>query len=492
MTPPTQTPIDPRKLEIFMGKVVDDLCDLAECSATRLAALIRAKEVSAVEALGAHVDRIERLNPALNAIVTLDLERALGQARAHDHALARGEPLGPLHGVPFTLKAHHETAGVEASVGIRGSARVPERDGLIAARLKANGAILIGKTNMAMSVQTISELHGRTNNPYDLGRTVGGSSGGAAAAVAARLTSFDVGSDASGSIRMPAHFCGVFGLKTTLHRVPSVGLGLSPAGAPRLDRVLGVTGPIARSLDDVALVLEALCGQHPRDPESPPVPLGKVTRLSAKSLRLAVAPSLTGVVAEREQTRALATLAAELERAGARIELCEPPVAFAELLEASRRYYPVLLDALTQLGVAPPTQLPAGKQPSALELLAVLGERDGISARLDGFLEAYDGFLCPVSIGTAFEHRERGAPIEIDGELVSPLCVDHPCLLASYTGFPALSIPIGLDSRGLPVGAQLIGRRWQDAKVIGVGAAIAEIAGPLPAPRVLDASAYRC
>jgi amidase len=113
---------------------------------------------------------------------------------------------------------------------------------------------------------------------------------------------------------------------------------------------------------------------------------------------------------------------------------------------------------------------------------AALSERDAMSARLDGFLESYDGFLCPVSIGTAFAHCERGAPIEVDGEPVSPLCVDHPCLLASYTGVPALSIPIGLDSRGLPIGAQLIGRRWHDARVIGVGQAIAAVAGRLPPP----------
>jgi amidase len=460
----------------------DGASDLARCSASRLAALIRAKKASAVEALDAHVARIERLNPVLNAVVTLDLERAQDQARAHDRALARGDSCGPLHGVPFTLKAHHETAGVETSLGIHGSARVPEQDGVIAARLKANGAILIGKTNMAMSVQTVSELHGRTNNPYDLARTVGGSSGGAAAAVAAGLTSFDVGSDASGSIRMPAHFCGVFGFKTTLHRIPSVGLGLSPPGTPRLDRVLGVTGPIARSLEDVALVLEVLCGPDPRDPESPPVPLGSVPRREPKSLRLAVAPSIQGVAAEREQTRALMDLAAELDRAGATVELCEPPVSFAELLEASRRYYPVLLDALGKAGLAPPTQLPVGEAPSVFDLFASLSERDAISARLEGFLEAYDGFLCPVSIGTAFEHRPRSAPIAIDGELISPLCVDHPCLLASYTGLPALSIPVGLDSRGLPIGAQLVGRRWHDANLIGVAHAIAAVAGPLPPP----------
>jgi amidase len=463
--------------------------DLAQCSASRLAALIRARRASAAEVLEAHAARIERLNPALNAIVTLDLERALAQARDHDRALARGGVTGSLHGVPFTLKAHHEAAGVETSLGIRGSARVPEHDGVIAARLKVKGAILIGKTNMAMSVQTVSELHGRTNNPYDLGRTVGGSSGGAAAAVAGRLASFDVGSDASGSIRMPAHFCGVFGLKTTLHRIPSVGLGLSPPRTPRLDRVLGVTGPIARSLDDVALVLDALCGEDARDPESPPVPLGTVPRREPKSLRLAVAPSVTGIVAAREQTRALASLAAELERAGATIVLCEPPISFPELLEASRRYYPILLDALAQVGLAPPIQLPVKKAPSVFDLFSALSERDAISARLEGFLEAYDGFLCPVSIGTAFAHRERGAPIDVDGQSVSPLCVDHPCLLASYTGLPALSIPIGLDAMGLPIGAQLVGRRWRDAELIGVGAALADVAGPLPAPRPIGPSA---
>ena len=174
--------------------------------------------------------------PALNAIVTLDTDGARKRAQAADAALARGEVWGPLHGVPFTLKDMHPVAGLPASIGTRASQHMTERDGPIAEKLKRAGALFVGKTNMSLQIQTMSELFGRTVNPYDPSRTSGGSSGGAAAAVAARLIPFDVGTDMSGSIRMPAHFCGVFGLKPTSKRVSSFGTVFGPPGAVRIDR----------------------------------------------------------------------------------------------------------------------------------------------------------------------------------------------------------------------------------------------------------------
>jgi len=451
-------------------------------TATEIARRIRAREISALEVVNLHLARIERLNPALNAIVTLDVAAAVVRAREADAALDRGEIWGPLHGVPYTLKDHHPTAGVRTSLGLRGSERVPDRDGIVSERLRAAGAILLGKTNMALSVQTNSELFGRTSNPYDLGRGVGGSSGGAAAAVASGMSAFDVGSDASGSIRLPAHFCGVFGLKTTLHRLPLVELGLDAPGTPRADRLLGVYGPIARSAEDLELVMRALVGTHPEDPECPPVPFARVTAVDPGALRIAAFPTLEGVPNQREQHDALERTARALRDAGARVETPALPVPFAELLSASRRYYPILMDGLAEAGFSPPAALPDLGSPSLGSLRAVLGERDRLAARFERFFEHYDAILCPTAIRTAFPHSPPRAPVDVDGVSVPSLYVDHPCLLSNYLGLPALTLPVALDSLGLPIGAQLVGARWRDAELIGVATALSRICGPIPPP----------
>src|SRR5262245_32011415 len=198
-------------------------------STTQLAAAIQAGEVSAVEVLEAHLAQIERYNPGLNAVVTLDAERAHVRAQQADAARGRGEHWGQLHGVPFTLKDAHATAGVRTTTGFPALAdHVPQADGTVAARLKAAGGILIGKTNVAAMLadpaQSTNPIFGRTSNPWNVAYTPGGSSGGASAALAAGMTPFEIGTDLSGSLRIPAHFCGLFGLKPSEHRVSLDGL----------------------------------------------------------------------------------------------------------------------------------------------------------------------------------------------------------------------------------------------------------------------------
>ena len=201
---------------------------IAFSSATDLAAAVRARHVSATEVLEAHLAQIQRYNSALNAVVTMDADGAHERAREADSALARGEVWGPLHGVPFTLKDAHTTAGMRTTVGFPPLDHVPHEDSTVTARLKAAGAILIGKTNVAMMLadpaQTKNPIFGRTINPWNIARTPGGSSGGAAAALASGMTPFEIGTDLAGSIRIPAHFCGVFGLKPTENRVSLAGL----------------------------------------------------------------------------------------------------------------------------------------------------------------------------------------------------------------------------------------------------------------------------
>src|SRR5258705_1184989 len=262
--------------------------DIVFTSAAQLAAAIRARQVSAVEVLEAHLAQIDKHNPALNAIVTLDAAGARSRAREADQALARQEWWGPLHGVPYTLKDAHATAGMRTTTGSPQLAgQVPQADGTVAARLKAAGGILLGKTNvptmLADPAQTNNPVFGRTNNPWDTGRVPGGSSGGAAAAVAAGMSPFDIGTDLSGSIRIPPHFCGVFGLKPTENRVSSHGL-VPGLAAPQSVRLMASIGPLARTVDDLAMLYGLIAGPDGQDTEVQPVPVDTAPEAALKDL----------------------------------------------------------------------------------------------------------------------------------------------------------------------------------------------------------------
>src|SRR6266852_2403555 len=272
--------------------------DIVFSSTTQLAAAIRAGRVSATEVLEAYLAQIATHNPTLNAIITMNAQRAYERAREADKALARGEVWGPLHGVPFTLKDAHATAGMRTTTGFPPLANyVPQEDSPVAARLKAAGGNLMGKTNVHMMLadpaQSINPIFGRTKNTWNSERTPGGSSGGAAAALAAGMTPFEIGTDLTGSIRIPAHFCGVFGLKPTEQRVPLTGLipGLS---GPRPLCIMSCVVPMARTVEDLALLFAIIAGPDGRDTEVAPVPIEEVPQLELKHLRIAFAPTFPG------------------------------------------------------------------------------------------------------------------------------------------------------------------------------------------------------
>jgi amidase len=458
--------------------------DITASSVTGLARLIRSRRISATEAVDAYLARIEAVNPLVNAVVRLDADNARKRARQADATLARGENWGPLHGVPFTLKDMHSAQGMAGSLGTKGSERIAAEDGVIAERLKKAGGILLGKTNMSNGVQTVSEQFGRTSNPYDVSRTPGGSSGGAAAAVAAFLSPFDVGTDLSGSIRMPAHFTGVFGLRPTSQRIPLAGMIHAPLGMPRLDRVFSAAGPMARTADDIALLFRLLAGADPRDPDVAPVPATDEEPRDIRGLRVAIAPSMAGIRSTREIAGVLAQLGARLSDLGARVEQREP-IAFGQLLAAFRRLFRILLRSAGRSSAPPPHASAAdGREPSPYDLAVALEERDRFIVALEGSFSDYDTFICPAAICTAFPHGPPASPVDVDGELSPSTCIDHPTILSTYTGAPSLVVPIALGSGGLPIGAQLVGRRWSDERLVAIGAAIAEVVGPLPPPKL--------
>src|SRR4051795_12776063 len=267
------------------------LAELTTATATDLAALVASRAASAREVVEAHLRRIEAVNGAINAVVALDAERALAAAGGPDTALARGEPTGPLHGVPFTVKDNIAAAGLPMAIGAPERAGVvPDGDATVVERMRAGGAILLGKTNCPPwggGIETANPVYGRTSNPYDLARTPGGSSGGEAAIVAAAGSACGVGTDSGASVRLAAHFCGLAALKPTSGRIPVTGViddegQIGALGDPRTQ-----VGPLARSVRDVALLLEVLAGPDGRDGGIAPVPLGSPDGVDLHGLRVA-------------------------------------------------------------------------------------------------------------------------------------------------------------------------------------------------------------
>jgi len=447
-------------------------------STIQLAAAIRAGDVSATEVLDAHLAQIETHNPALNAIITIDADGAYKRARDADAASARGEVWGPLHGVPFTLKDAHATAGMRTTTGFPPLDHVPQEDGTVAARLKAAGGILLGKTNVAAMLgdfgRTDNPLFGRTNNPWDIARTPGGSSGGAAAALAAGMTPFEVGTDLSASIRIPAHFCGVFGLKPTEHRVSLDGLipGLPP---PRSVRIMSCIGPMARTAEDLALVFAIIAGPDGRDTDVPPVSIDDVPDLALKDLRIAVAPTFPGFPVAAAIRDAVQGLAWRLHSLGAAIEEATlPEVDFSRDGSSAGALIGMMTGAFQPDEDQTPTTL--------AQYLTALHRRDTSMIAWEQFFQKWDILLCPPSMTTAFPHREGWLPLPVNGQEVEYGMVAAHGVVFNYTGHPAVVMPYTRDRDGLPIGVQIVGRRWGEARLLAIAKVVSEVTGGFQRP----------
>jgi amidase len=450
-----------------------------------MATLIRARQVSAAELLALHVARIDRFNPTINAIVTLDLERATRRAIDADRTTARGESWGPLHGVPITLKDTHSTEGIRTTAGyppLRDY--VPAADGTIAARLKNAGAILIGKTNtslLAYDQQTWNPIFGRSNNPWDLTRTTSGSSGGAAAALATGLTALDIGSDAGGSIRVPAHFCGVYGLKPTFGLVSQEGHIPDLPGMPRLDRVLSTSGPLARSLDDVALALRVIAGPDGKDSTVPPIRLGDPGIVELRGLKLAWARTFPGARVSREIASSIANLADRLGQLGVRVEEVLPDFSFEEQWECYQTLSHATWQLRAKLGRI--EEVDDGQPAPSMEaIIDALDRRDRIIAAWERFFADWDALLCAPCMTVAYPHCEPGSPILVDGELARYDEECRHCCQFNVTGHPALVCPLSLSAEGLPIGVQVIAARWADEKLLEIARSLSPYLGPFVAP----------
>ena len=440
------------------------LKELTEASAKALARAVREREVSSLEVIDAHLERIEAVNPKLNAVVQLDVAGARQQARKADAALGGGDALGPLHGVPFTVKDWIETEGLVCAAGFEERSNfVPKRDATVVARMRMAGAILLGKTNVLMD----NPVYGPTNNPYDLACSPGYSSSGEAAIIAAGGSPLGLGSDSGGSIRFPAHCCGVAGLKPSSGRVPNTGHfpRISAMNDPRTQ-----IGPIARFVEDLALTLPIIAGVDWRDAGVIPMPLGDPRDVALPVLRAAFYTD-DGVASPDARTiEVVDACAGVLRDAGIAVEEAKPP-RIEESFDITVRYWS-RTESFSWNEWMPGRE----GELSGDEVDRSLFEWDRLRRAMLSFMERYDVIICPVA-----EHAAgpRGVGDGRDFIYMLPF---------SLTGWPCVVVRAGVSQEGLPIAVQLVARPWRDDVALAVAQHIENALGGWQPP-ALSASA---
>jgi len=452
--------------------------DMAFSPAWELAQGIQQRMITSTDVVESVLQRINAYNSQVNAVVGVDIDDIRRQAREADAKLIRDEGSGAIHGIPLTFKDTFETEGMRTTAGNPNLAdHIPAQDATVVARLKEAGAIILGKTNvppMANGIQTDNPIFGRTNNPWNLEMTAGGSSGGAAAALATGMTLLDVGSDLGGSLRIPAHFCNVVALKPTEHLVPRAGHIPPVPGQPRLVRHLSVVGPMARTVTDLRMVLSIIAGPDYRTSETVPVPLNQVEEKPLSELRIAWADSFPGVPASHETRQAIERFAAALSQNGATVTRVLPQdFDFQAAWDIQERLVSMMV---------PDRREQDAVEPTYAEYIDVLTEREHLIAIMDAFLTDWDILLCPVAPGPAFPHCEPGTQIPIDGELIDYALMNAYCTVFNVTGSPSLVLPLALSDTGLPIGMQLVGKRWSDGNLLMIGEQLEAAMGARPRP----------
>lgn len=475
---------------------------ITQLSAGEMADRIRRKSISPVELVEAHLNSIRRFNPHLNAFVAVDEDRALETARVAEKAVMRGGKLGPLHGVPVSIKSSIDVAGLRCETGSRLRAgNIPTTDAPLVARLKAAGAIILGNTNapeFLMAYETDNLLYGRTNNPWDLERTPGGSSGGESAAIAACCSAGGVGSDGGGSIRVPAHYTGICGLKPTPGRIPAT--GHFPASAGPFAQ-LGVVGPMARTVGDVQLLFEAMAGPDIGDPSAAPVPVRRPTDEEVRRLHIGYFEE-DGRTPVTPETRAAVRAAADdLRRAGFHVSPFLPAN-----LEQARQLWWDLFGLAGGLVLGPMLEgreselspiliefvgMVRADLPLTLErFMNTLLERDRIRAEFLRQMDDFPVMLCPVCSVPAFRHGERRWTI--GAQSVAYLDAMSYTQWFNLLGNPAAVVPVGRSPRsdrgepeGLPIGVQIVGRPYEEEIVLAVAAEVERGSGGWQAPPLI-------
>ena len=456
-------------------------------TAQELAIAIQQKQVSALDTVEGFLERILHYNGQLNAVVTIDTEYARRRAHEADLALARGETWGPLHGVPMTIKDSFDTGGMRTTAGYKPfSKRVPSEDALLVSRLRNAGAIIIGKTNLpslASGIQSNNAVFGRTNNPWNRSYTPGGSSGGSAAAVAAGLTSLELGSDIGGSIRIPAHFCGIYGLKMTGqarfgkgHISSSRPLKLPAQYRELLD--MASFGPLARSMEDLHLAFNILADWASDRAPDPPL----------KPLRIAYSDSFDDSPITSEMRTAISNVAEQLRCAGHQVDCTSPHnLDFEDAWELGGECLGIINTlfqgslvrllrrslskfASRQRNLHPiMSGLYRGVNVENEQVEEVLSRREKLVDCIESLYQTYDAWICPTFPTPAFTHRSNRASIDVDEQLVPQLIANLVySLIFNVSGHPVIVIPVGLAKSGLPIGIQIVGKRFGENSLLEV------------------------
>ena len=456
------------------------MTDIIYASAKSIAQAIQDREVSAVEVVQAHLDRIDEVNDRLNAVVQGCGERALAEAREADAALGRGAAKGPLHGVPMTLKDSLDTQGVVTTGGTLGRRDfVPDRDSTIAARLRAAGAILLGKTNtpeLTLAAETDNLVYGRTNNPYARDRTPGGSSGGAGAIIACGGSPLDIGSDTGGSVRLPAHFNGIAGIKPNSGRVPRTG-HIVPYGMGATDAYTQ-NGPMARYVEDLVLTLPIISGPDWEDPAIVPMPLGDPSDVDLGTLRVAFYTRADGFRAVTQETvEAVGSAIGVLTDVVASVEE-DTPAPLSRVPELSSRigggdgraWTQRLLDRAGTTERSPFLQarFDAVSPISTDQFTAALEELDQYRSEMLRFIENYDAIICPTAAMPAPPHGETLSDDSRGAFYTGPY---------NLTGWPGTVVRCGSSPEGLPIGVQVIARPWREDVSLALAALLESALG---------------
>lgn len=481
------------------------MTDIAFLPAHQLAGMIRSREIGSLELLDHYLRRVERFNPALNAIIWMGVEGARARARKADAALARGEMWGPLHGLPMTIKESFELTGSPTTWGIPPMRHNMSRGNAVATqRLIDAGAIIFGKTNVPLLLadwQSFNEIYGTTNNPWDLTKTPGGSSGGSSAALAAGLTALELGSDIGASIRNPAHYCGVMGHKPTWGVVPPRGQTVTGAMAMA---DISVSGPLARSVDDLALAMGTLAGPDELDEPGWRLILPKPKKTKAADYRIAVMAEDPNCAIDNEYAQRIMDLGRTLAKAGANVSFTARP---AIDLRQAHRLYIKLLRGVTMSRIAPDVFAEWQRKAAALSpddesykaqvaRAATLLHRDWLAGHEErtklrwawhDFFDEWDVLLTPAAAGPAWPHDQKGDRLDrkimVNGRLED---TNDQLFWAGISGvvlLPSTVTPLGLNKAGLPLGVQIIGDHLQDLTTIEMARLVVEqIGGFVPPP----------
>jgi len=470
--------------------------ELLAKSAIEMAEAIHCKDIKAVELLEAILSKIEKINPKLNAIVQLDAEQARERAAYLDDLQERGFLLGPLHGVPFTAKDVYNTKGIVTTLGTLGlREHVPDHDAIIIKRLKEAGAILLGKTNvpeLCTAAETENLVYGVTNNPYDLERTPGGSSGGEAAIIAAAASPFGVGSDLAGSLRIPAHYCGVATIRPTIGRVAcsrdlkgtnSIGIRIGP------EALLATDGPMARYVNDLEVILKVISGPDGVDPHAQDIPLLDSHDVSIEQLNIAYFADNLVQTPMPEIIHCISESAQSLVDAGATLEE-KPPKFMSNALEVmiqlmtSSFHAQTIEAALLSYGTKQPSTLLTKfldrvrrESASHHDFSSAWANWDYYRSAATQYMHDYDAIICPVLPFTATTHHQS----LWDDDLFPALTY---CFGFSLLQYPAATVRVGSDKNGLPIGIQIVAKPWREDVALAIARQLESTLGGWQMPMI--------